>query len=154
MVPGLTWDRARALRLDEHFHPRIAGHVYAQPLYWRGAAGRPAILLLATEDNIVYAIDANTGAEVWKRTLGAPVARSSLPCGNIDPLGITGAPVIDESREAIYLDAAIETRSGPATRVFALSCETVRSCQAGRSISRIRSKEKISRRETRTSGAR
>ncbi len=123
VVPGLTWDRARALRLDEHFHPRIAGHVYAQPLYWRGAAARPAILLLATEDNVVYAVDANTGAEVWKRTLGAPVARSSLPCGNIDPLGITGAPVIDESREAIYLDAAIETSSGPRHRVFALSLE-------------------------------
>jgi hypothetical protein len=28
------------------------------------------------------------------------VARSSLPCGNIDPLGVTGTPVIDDSTEA------------------------------------------------------
>ncbi len=121
IVPGLTWDRAGSLRLDEHFHPQIAGHVYAQPLYWRPAGARRAILLLATEDNIVYAIDASTGAEVWKRSLGAPVARSFLPCGNIDPLGVTGAPVIDQSREAIYLDAAIETASGPRHLAFALS---------------------------------
>ena len=95
MVAGLTWDRARLLRLDKDFRPRIAGHVYAQPLYWRAPGSSAAILLL--EDKVVYAIDAGTGNEVWKRSLGQSVARSSLPCGNIDPLGVTGAPVIDQS---------------------------------------------------------
>ena len=77
-----------------------------QPLYWRAPGSRSAILLLATEDNVVYAIDAGTGNEIWKRSLGRPVARSSLPCGNVDPLGVTDTPVIDESTEAIYLNAA------------------------------------------------
>src|ERR1019366_7338838 len=72
-------------------------------------------------DNVVHAIDAGTGAEVWKRSLGRPVARSSLPCGNIDPLGVTGTPVIDESTEAIYLNAAVDGPSGPRHLVFALS---------------------------------
>ena len=54
-------------------------------------------------------------------SLGKPVARSSLPCGNIDPLGVTGTPVIDESTKAIYLNAAVDGPSGPRHLVFALS---------------------------------
>ncbi len=121
VVPALTWERARSLRLDEGFRPHVSGHVYAQPLYWRVPGSSSAILLLATEDNIVQAIDAGSGNEVWKRSLGTPVARSSLPCGNIDPLGVTGTPVIDKSTEAIYLDAVVDGPSGPRHLVFALS---------------------------------
>jgi hypothetical protein len=121
VVPALTWDRARSLHLDEGFRPRVSGHVYAQPLYWRAPGSNSAILILATEDNVVYAIDAGTGTEVWKRSLGRPVARSSLPCGNIDPLGVTGTPAIDGSTEAVYLNAAVDGPSGPRHLVFALS---------------------------------
>ena len=121
VVPALTWERARALRLDENFHAKVAGHVYAQPLYWRGSGSIPPILVVATEDNMVHAVDARTGADVWTRRLGKAVPRSSLPCGNINPLGITGTPVIDDSKQAVYLDAAVEGRSGPRHLVFALS---------------------------------
>ncbi|MGB7944825.1 MAG: hypothetical protein WCF42_16065, partial [Terriglobales bacterium] len=58
-------------------------------------------------------LDAITGAQIWTRSLGRPVPRSSLRCGNINPLGITGTPVIDERTESIYLDAAIADSSGP-----------------------------------------
>ena len=34
-TPELTWEHARALRLDPGFAPRFEGHLYAQPLYWR-----------------------------------------------------------------------------------------------------------------------
>src|ERR1051326_5282152 len=121
VVPALTWERARALRLDENFPPKVAGHVYARPLYWRGSGSIPPILVVATEDNMVHAVDARTGADVWTRRLGKAVPRSSLPCGNINPLGITGTPVIDDSKQAVYLDAAVEGRSGPRHLVFALS---------------------------------
>ena len=121
IVPSLTWDRARSLHLDEGFQPQIAGHVYAQPLYWHARGSNTAILVVASEDNVVQAIDAATGAEVWRRSLGKPVAQSSLPCGDIDPLGVTGTPIIDEGTEAIYLDAAVDSPSGPRHLVFALS---------------------------------
>jgi hypothetical protein len=120
-VPGLTWDRARSVHLDEAFQARIAGNVYAQPLYWRPRGSNSGMLLVATEDNTVYALDAITGAQIWTRSLGRPVPRSSLRCGNINPLGITGTPVIDERTESIYLDAAIADSSGPHHRIFALS---------------------------------
>jgi hypothetical protein len=121
VVPALTWDRARSLHLVEDFRPRFSGNLYAQPLYWRAPGSESAILLVATEDNVVRALDAASGDEVWARSLGKPVARSSLSCGNIDPLGVTGTPVIDEATDAIYLDAAIGASSGPRHLVFALS---------------------------------
>jgi hypothetical protein len=121
VVPRLNWDHARSLRLDENFHAKVSGHVYAQPLYWRGSGPMPPLLLVATEDDVVHALDARSGSELWRRSLGKPVARSSLRCGNISPLGITGTPVIDAARQAVYLDAAIEADSGPRHLVFALS---------------------------------
>ncbi len=53
--------------------------------------------------------------------MGRPVPLSTQPCGNIDPLGITGTPVIDETTQAVYLDAMIGDASGAHHRVFALS---------------------------------
>ena len=38
-------------------------------------------LLVATEDNVVHAIDAMSGQEIWQRSFGKPVPRSSLSCG-------------------------------------------------------------------------
>jgi outer membrane protein assembly factor BamB len=123
IVPSLTWDRARNLHRDSNFHADVAGPVYAQPLYWRFPDSAKALLLVATEQNLIYALDAETGATVWKTSLGSPVPRSSLPCGNIDPLGITGTPVIDERSQAIYLNAMVSARTGntPKHLIFALS---------------------------------
>ena len=121
IVASLTWERARNIHLDPTFHPRIAGHFYAQPLYWRPQGAGAGQLLVATEDNNVYAIDAGSGREIWARSVGGPVPLSTLPCGNIDPLGITGTPVIDEAAQAIYAAAMVADPAGPHHRVFALS---------------------------------
>jgi hypothetical protein len=121
MVPGLTWERARLLHLDEKFRASVSGHVYAQPLYWQATESSSGTLLVATEDVTVHALDATSGDEIWRRSLGKPVPRSALGCGNINPLGITGTPVIDGSTESIYLDAAVSGSSGPRHRLFALS---------------------------------
>ena len=121
VVPGLTWERAGALHLDPGFHASFSGHVYAQPLYWRDPGSGLGLLIVATEDDAVHALDAGTGKLVWSRTLGKPVPLDSLPCGNIDPLGITGTPVIDEPSQVIFLDAVVAAPSGPKHLVYALS---------------------------------
>ena len=120
--PALTWQAAERLHPDPAFRPSVSGHIYAQPLYWRGAGGR-ALLLIATESNTVYALDASSGATVWTRRLGVPVPLAELPCGDIDPLGITGTPVIDPQRGALYVAAMLrDPRSGrPAQQLFALA---------------------------------
>jgi outer membrane protein assembly factor BamB len=119
VVPGLTWDKARALHPDTGFAARVAGHLYAQPLVWRAASN--TMLITASEDDVVQAFDAKTGSELWRRAVGTPVPRSSLPCGNISPLGITGTPVIDPASEAVYLNAMVQESNGPRHRVFGLA---------------------------------
>jgi PQQ enzyme-like repeat protein len=121
IVPSLTWERARSVQRDPSFAARFSGKVYAQPLYWEAPNSSAAMLVVATEENVVYALDAMSGKELWHRALGQPVPRSALSCGNIDPLGITGSPVIDEKRGALYADAAIKDGAGIHHQLFALS---------------------------------
>jgi hypothetical protein len=78
-------------------------------------------VIVATEDNVVAALDAVTGRTVWQQSLGPPAMSAAQPCGNIHPLGITGTPVIDERRGALYLDAVVNRDGGLRHLVFGLS---------------------------------
>ncbi len=121
VVPGLTWARARALRLDPSFAPRFSGHLYAQPLYWQPPGAASGILYVVTENDTVAAIDAASGRALWRRRVGTPVPLAALPCGNIDPLGITGTPVIDPATGAIYFDAVSGASGTMRHLIYALS---------------------------------
>ena len=122
VMPGLTYERARGLHLDASFSATFPGQVYAQPLLWRQPGTGAGVLIVATEEDEVYALDEKTGAQVWKRTLGEPVLRSAaFHCGNIWPLGVTGTPVIDPARATLYLDAAIMRDNKPRHEIYALS---------------------------------
>ena len=121
VVPGLTYERARGLHLDPSFHAAYRGDVYAQPLFWRQPGSGKAMLIVATDQDEVFAIDAESGAQIWKRTLGEPVPRSALPCGNLSTLGVTGAPVIDPARATLYLDAMVMRADEPRHEIYALS---------------------------------
>jgi outer membrane protein assembly factor BamB len=121
IVPELTFDRARTIHLNPDFQARFPGHVYAQPLYWRAPGADSGQLIVVTAENIVRSLDAKTGREIWGRSLGDPVPRTSLGCGNINPLGITGTPVIDPETGAIYLDAMVGGLAGLRHLIFGLS---------------------------------
>ncbi len=120
VVPGLTWANVANMRQDPAFDGRVPGNIYAQPLYWRPPGATRGMVIVVTEDNVVAALDPVSGSTVWRNRLGPSVERSMLPCGNIDPLGITGTPVIDERDGALYLDAMVD-RGGPRHLVFGLS---------------------------------
>jgi PQQ enzyme-like repeat protein len=120
LVPSLTWRSAGAVRRDQMFDGRVEGDIYGQPLYWRPQGAERCLIIAATESDFVYALDAATGRVMWRTTLGDPVARAALSCGNIDPLGITGTPVIDAARGAVYLDAMINDRGMPRHLVYGL----------------------------------
>ena len=125
VMPGLTWQRAGGIHSDPAFDGRIDGHVYAQLLFWQSTKTNRQLLLVATEDDVVYALDARSGKVVWRKSLGRPVAQSALPCGNINPLGVTGTPVLDDVKGAIYLDAMVNAGefSGPQHLVFGLAVD-------------------------------
>src|SRR6266516_6576410 len=75
---------------------RLDGAVYGQPLAIGG------LVIAATEGDSIYGLDRATGAVRWRAHVGTPVPLASLPCGNIDPLGITGTPVYDPATRLVY----------------------------------------------------
>jgi outer membrane protein assembly factor BamB len=86
--------------------------VYGQPLVY------DATVYVGTEDDTIYAIAAKTGKVTWRLQVGTPVRTAvvdsaptlSASCGDIDPLGITGTPVIDPGTSEIF--TAEETEVG------------------------------------------
>lgn len=103
--PTLTKASAATFHVDPIFEAHIPGAIYAQLLFVAGGSNTKDILIAATEENNVAAFDAATGKTVWSRNLGTPVPLPELPCGNINPLGITGTPVIDPVSRTIFVDA-------------------------------------------------
>src|SRR5262245_48368627 len=103
---AFTLSAVANLARDLNFDGAISGNVYAQPLYIEGGPNGPMIIAV-TESNNVYALNATTGSAIWHRNLGAPVPLSQLSCGNIDPVGITGTPVVDLTSRSLFLDALI-----------------------------------------------
>jgi hypothetical protein len=123
---GLTRAAAAGLQPDATFNAALAGQdFYAQPLYFPGGPGGKNLLIVASEQNRVTALDAADGSTVWQTPLGTPVPLARLPCGNIDPLGVTGTPVIDEASRTIFVDAMTTPDSGTTKEhlVFALSVD-------------------------------
>jgi outer membrane protein assembly factor BamB len=102
---------ALSASLSKAWSARLDGAVYAEPLVIGGH------IIAATENDSVYALDPATGAVLWRQHLGTPVRLSTLPCGNIDPLGITGTPAFDPATGSLFLVAEV---AGPHHVLFAL----------------------------------
>lgn len=77
----------------------LDGAVYASPVVIHG------MHIVATENDSVYEFDGNT--VVWQTHLGTPVPRSSLPCGDINPLGITSTPAYDPATDTVVVVAEV-----------------------------------------------
>ena len=77
--------------------------VYGQPLVYNG------MVLVATEDDDVFALDASSGKTLWEARLGSPLRHvaSQAGCGDVDPLGVTSTPVIDTATGVIYVLAEL-----------------------------------------------
>ena len=118
----LTPANVKAATFGKQFEIAVDGKVDAQPLYVSAVAvpgkGTLNVLVMATEHGSVYAVDADTGAPVWKTsTLPAGETTSdSRSCNQVIPeIGITATPVIDHTRGpsgAIYLIAMSKNGGG------------------------------------------
>jgi outer membrane protein assembly factor BamB len=93
---GVATGVARPGSLTVSWRARLDGAVYGQPLL----VG--SLVIAATENDSVYGLDQATGKVAWRRHVGTPVPLANLPCGNIDPLGITGTPVYDPDSGLVY----------------------------------------------------
>jgi hypothetical protein len=115
----------------------VDGHVDAQPLYLANLAipnsGTKNVLYVVTEHDSVYAFDADsvngsTSTILWQKSVLASGETSSddRGCGQVTPeIGITSTPVIDRTRNAIYLIAVSKTSGGNYVhRIHALNLTT------------------------------
>jgi PQQ enzyme repeat len=124
--PAFTYSAVSNLTRYVNFNGAIDGNVYAQPLYLEGGPGGEAVVIAVTESNYVYALDAVSGNVVWRDNLGACVPLSDLPCGDINPLGITGTPVVDLTNRTLFVDA-MTTPDGGTTKehlIYSLNVDT------------------------------
>jgi len=93
---GVATGVAAPGRLTASWRAHLDGAVYGQPLL----VG--TLVIAATENDSLYGLDQATGRVIWRRHVGTPVPLASLPCGNIDPLGITGTPAYDQASGLVY----------------------------------------------------
>jgi hypothetical protein len=124
VVPSFTQAAAANLHIDPSFVATYNGNAYAQPLYVDNGGDASDRVIAATELNEVAAFDA-TGKMIWTQELGSaqtmPNPTEGAPCGDIDPLGITGTPVIDPDTQTLFLDAMIDMGGHAHHQIFALS---------------------------------
>ena len=117
----------------KRFTVPVDGQVYAQPLYKAGvtvvggpAAGKHNLVLVATQHDSVYGIDADSGAVVWhtsflaKGIIGAtaiePMPSGDTGSGDISPeIGVCGTPVIDGTKDWLYVAAKTKQTVGSAS---------------------------------------
>ena len=75
----------------------LDGSVYGEPLVYNG------FVYVGTLSGTVYALDQATGTVSWSTNVGAPQPVGSGQCGNVNPLGLLGTPVIDSTAGRIYV---------------------------------------------------
>jgi hypothetical protein len=121
------------------FSQSVDGQIYAQPLYMQNVTISGTVhnvVFVATENDTVYAFDADTNgganaSPLWKASMltsahGAASGATAVPQGDVSTtditpiIGITGTPVIDPSTNTMYLVSASKENGSYAQRLHAL----------------------------------
>jgi hypothetical protein len=131
----LTLDNVNSATFGKLFTLQVDGLVDGEPLYLSAVAipgsGTHNLLIVVTENDSVYAFDADTGVAIWHiRTLGAGETPSDdRGCSQVTPqIGITSTPVIRRpvgSNGVIYTVAMSKNSAGDYfQRLHALDART------------------------------
>ena len=129
----LTTSNVNSNMFGKLFSFNVDGYVQAQPLYMtaltvNGVAHN--VVFVATQHDSVYAVDADTGVQLWQTSFIDPAsAITTVPaqaegCNNVtgfNELGIVSTPVIDPTSRTLYVTAKTqEIVSGHYTYVYRL----------------------------------
>jgi hypothetical protein len=134
----LTPDNVNVNSFGRLFTLTVDGKVDAQPLYVSNAAafsgntfqGNHNLVIVATENDSVYAFDADSGILYWHITLlgDGETPSDDRGCGQVTPeIGITATPVIDRNNGAngtLYLVAMSKLATTYHQRLHALNLAT------------------------------
>jgi hypothetical protein len=109
----------------QRFDATLSGQVYAQPL----VVG--STVIVATENDNVYGLDATTGVVKWHTKLGTPynITTSSFArlrkCGDVVPnIGVTGTPAYDPGSGDVFLFAQVVISGKPKYDLFGIDPPT------------------------------
>jgi len=95
---GLTPAVLASGTFGQLFSTQVDGQVYAQPV----VVGNTVIV--ATENDWIYGLNAATGAIEWSRQLGASWPSSAENCSDLEPnVGVTGTPVYNPATGTVYM---------------------------------------------------
>lgn len=115
--PGLTPTAVSSSSFGELFSTPVNGQVYGQPL----VVG--STVVVATENDRVYGLNAATGTVNWSISLGTPWANTT--CNDLTPdIGVTGGPVHDPASGTVYLVAVTMVNSSPAYYLYGITATT------------------------------
>lgn len=127
----LTTANVNSTQFGKLFSYSLDGYVYAQPLYVEGVNipghGTHNVVYVATEHDSIYALDADgaTPTVLWQTSFIDPASSiTTVPAtdltGNdlIPEIGITGTPVIDPAKNALYVVVATKELVGGTYQYF------------------------------------
>jgi predicted lipoprotein with Yx(FWY)xxD motif len=101
------------------FSTAVNGQIYAQPLAVGGS------VIVATENDWVYSLNAQTGAVNWSLSLGPAWPSSVAGCEDLTPnIGVTSTPVYDPSTGTVYVAAVLNNAANayaPSVDLFAVN---------------------------------
>ena len=111
--PNLSPSIVKTFSSASRWTAAVDGSVYAQPLVLGST------VIVATESDWVYGLNAGTGAQIWATRLGSAFPISSDPtfgrCKDLVPnIGVTGTPAFDSVTKHIFMFANIMTSKAPA----------------------------------------
>jgi outer membrane protein assembly factor BamB len=130
----LSYSNVNSSSFGKLFTLPVDGVIDAEPLYLSAVTipgkGTHNVVYTVTENDSVYAFDADTGTELWQESL---LSKGETPsdthsCGQISPqIGIAATPVIDRAsgpHGTIYVVAMSKSSSKYFQRIHALDITT------------------------------
>ncbi len=127
----LTASNVNVNTFGKLFSLPVDGQIYAQPLYIPSVTipqrGVHNVLYVATENNSVYAFDADSaGSPLWKVNLGPAMPQTvcCLPKDLGPQIGILSTPVIDPNSGLLYVVAESYENQAALFRLHALDITT------------------------------
>ena len=117
LTPASVSGRTPGYTFGQVFRTAVTGQVYAQPLVIGST------VIVATEQDDVYGLDASTGAVQWQTSLGTPYVIPN--CTDLAPdIGVTGGPVYDPATGDVYLVAQTVPKTAPSYHLFGINPAT------------------------------
>jgi outer membrane protein assembly factor BamB len=129
--PYMTKTAVMGTHVLSGFSATISSNTFGQLLFMENGPDGGDTLFVATENNDIYALDANTGTQIWTTNVGAPSSLSDT-CGgsgfcggSISPFGTTGTPAIDIDGRVMYFSSMLHkgVNNNPTHTLFAVGID-------------------------------